>query len=159
MELSRDVVQALDHNPELPQEMEKLGIARRTLRRFELLGRGQIHESLVFSTSPGGIKLITVPLSEQSAAITNGVEVLDEDETATRNIPVHELTSGQASQVIGGGRIRTLAEQRTWLRKQKSKLKPVEKDVDYRVSRDHVTTHRPGTWSKQLVLQWLVEMN
>lgn len=159
LEVSRDLANALDFNPKLADELQEHGIDRGVIRRLERFGRGQIHESLVFSTTPGGIKLITVPLSEQVSVITNGVKVLDDDEIENRNIPVHELSNRQASQVFAGGKIRTLTEQRTWLRKQKRKMAPVQKDVDYKVGRDFVSTTRPGKWSKQLILSWLVEMN
>lgn len=154
---ARDLAAALDVNPRLADELQQQGIDRGIVRRLERLGRGQIHPSLLFSTTPGGMKLLSVPLSEQTLALENGVEVLDTDENTTRNIPIHELNHTQAVQVLAGGRIRTIAEQRTWLRDHKPL--PTERDSDFRVHRDYVVTARPGKWTKALILQWLGQMS
>lgn len=159
LEVARDLAAAIDLDPGLPNEIQTLGMDRDIIRRFERLGRGQIHQSLVFTTTPGGSRLITVPLSEQTLAISGGVEVLDSDEETIRNIPVHELASSQASQVIARGHIRTIAEQRTWIRAKKKNSLPVDLTKDFRVGKDHVAILSPGKFSKQLILQWLTEMN
>jgi hypothetical protein len=157
--VARDIAAALDVNPRLADELQALGINRGVVRRLERLGRGQIHPSLVFSTTPGGERLLSVPLSEQSLALQDGIEVLDPDEQSTRNIPVHELTAGQARQAITNGRIRTIAEQRTWIRDRKAIGAAALARTDYRIGKDFVVTTKPGKWSKQLILQWLTEMN
>jgi hypothetical protein len=156
--VARDLAAALDLRPELMNEMCQLGADRGVLRRLERLGRGQIHSRLVFADFPGVRKLMDVPLSEQTIALDKGVEVLDADEATTRNIPVEQLSREQTQQVFGDGEIRTIAQQRTWLRKKKAAIAPIERDTDYRVFKDRVVTSSPGTWTKQLILQWLTEM-
>jgi len=157
--IAHDLVLALDAKPELADELEEVGVNRELIRRLERLGRGQIHPQLVFSTTPGAEKLLTVPLSEQSRALESGLEIMDDDETTSRNIPINELSSAQAQQAISRGRIRTLAEQRTWIRDKKKKVSPVSAKEDFRICSDHVITTRPGKWPKRLILQWLMEMS
>ena len=152
--IAADLVVALDEKPELANELIEHGVNRELIRRLEGLGRGSIHPELVFSTSPGAIRLLKLPLSEQQQALNQGTEVLDDDETTTRIIPVSELTREQAKQAIG----KSLTEQRTTIRKRKSKLAPVNGTEDYRIAKDHVITSRPGKWPKRLILQWLSEM-
>lgn len=159
LSIAHDLVAALDAKPQLADELEEAGVNRELIRRLERLGRGQIHPRLVFSTTPGAEKLLTVPLSEQSRALESGVEVMEDDEATTRNIPIHELTPEQARQVFHRGQIRSLAEQRTYLRDRKKKRGIAAPCEDFRVCSDHVITSRPGKWPKKLILQWLMEMN
>ena len=158
LEVAHDLVAAIDARPELVKELADAGVNRELLNRLEKLGRGQIHPSLVFNTTSGGTKLLALPLSEQTHVLENGVEILDADETSTRLIPVNELTGEQSRQVFQSGKMRTLAEQRTWLRDRKNKLKPVDADATYRVFSDHVVVLKPGKFTKKLLLQWLTEM-
>jgi hypothetical protein len=157
--IAHDLVAALDAKPELAQELEDAGVNRELVSRLERLGRGQIHPRLVFSTTPGAEKLLTVPLSEQARVLDAGVEVMEDDETTTRNIPIHELSPEQARQVFHRGQVRSLAEQRTYLRARKKKRGVAAPTEDFRVCSDHVITSRPGKWPKKLILQWLMEMN
>lgn len=157
--IAHDLVMALDAKPELMDELDAAGVNRELVNRLERLGRGQIHPRLVFSTTPGAEKLLSVPLSEQSRALDNGIEVMEDDETTSRWIPVNEMTPAQARQVFHRGQIRSLAEQRTWLRSQKKKRGVAAPAEDYRICSDHVITSRPGKWPKKLILQWLMEMN
>jgi hypothetical protein len=159
LEVAKDIAAALDLNPALADELQACGINRNIIHRLERLGRGQIHTSLVFSTTPGGLRLVSAPMSEQQNAITNGVEVLDENETDTRLIPVHELSQSQASQCIARGAIRSISEQRTWIRKKKSKVAPATvREQDFKVTSDAVTIHRPGKYSREIVLSWIIQM-
>lgn len=158
LEVAEDLVTALDERPALAEELAGQGVNRELIRRLERLGRGQIHPRLVFATAPGALRLLTVPLSEQTQALELGIEVMDDDEEGVRKLPISDMSPKQARLAIGGGRIRSLAEQRTAIREEKKKVVHVERDVDYRVHRDHVATSKPGKWSKALIIQWLAEM-
>jgi hypothetical protein len=157
--LAADLVAALDVRPELTRELVQLGVNRGLIDRLEKLGRRQIDARLVFATSPGALRLLPLPLSEQELALRDGVEVLDADEVTTRNIPVNELTAKQAKQVFADGRQRTLAEQRTYIRDKRKPVVPVDSVTAYRVERGRVVVLRPGCFSRQTILQWLTEMN
>ena len=157
--IAHDLVAALDARPELSDELIEQGVNRELIRRLERLGRGQIHPKLVFATTPGAQKLLTVPLSEQTRALDEGVECLDDDETSSRKIATADMTQEQARLVFTHGRIRSLAEQRTWMRANKKRQTISTPDEGYRVCSDHVITTKPGRWPKKLILQWLMEMN
>jgi len=159
--LAHDLVAAIDTRPELVEELVEAGVNRELVNRLERLGRGQIHPQLVFNTSPGGKRLITLPLSEQNAVLNHGgVEILEPDEKSIRTIPLNELTAQQAGQAFHGGQRRSLAEQRSWLQVRKAKqLPPVDCTTGYKVTRDRVFITKPGGYSKKLILQWLTEMS
>ena len=159
LDIARDLVVALDAKPELMDELIAAGVNRELVNRLERLGRGQIHPRLVFSTTVGAVKLLALPLSAQTRALDNGIEVMEDDESTQRIIPVNEMTPAQARQAFNRGHIRSLQEQRTWLRAQKKKRgATAPTSADYRIYSDHVATYRPGRWPKKLLLQWLSEM-
>ena len=157
MAYAKSIALAFDARPELAAEMADMGMNRELIRRLELLGRKQIDERLLFETSCGGRKLIGLSITEQGQALSNGIEVLDMDEENTRNIPVRDLTPKQVTQVFHGANIRSIAEQRTFIRELKRNNAPIVHE-DYRVQKDKVTTYRAGVWTKKMVLQWLTEM-
>lgn len=154
LELAHRYVTALVVRPELRTECLELGLGRPSLDWLERVGRDQIHPKLIFARTPAEKLLAKLPLSEQENAIANGVEVLDDDEQTVRLIPVDDLTKEQAKLAIGN----SIAKQRTLLRKLKEKLK-VSPGVDYKVYRDHIITAKPMHITRQLLLQWLQEMN
>jgi hypothetical protein len=159
--LASKIAACLDVNPRFADELVSRGMPADVIRRLERLGRNQIHESLTFNTRPGGIKLMTLPLSEQVVAISEGITVLEPDEQDSRNIPVNDLTHAQCKQVFSNGRVRSLAEQRSYLQEKKAKnpaAQPVDGRVDFKVMGEYVVTNRPGKWPRRLILQWLTEM-
>jgi hypothetical protein len=57
-----------------------------------------------------------VNIEEQKKLLDRGVEVFDaENPTEPRCIPLADLSPKQRKQVFADGRVRSLAEQRTWL--------------------------------------------
>ncbi len=153
------LVAAIDCNPKIIDELIDLGIDHVVIRRCEKLGRGQIHLKLLYATSAGARRLLNAPLSEQTAAIERGIEVLDEDETSTRHIFVDDMTPEQVRQVFSrNGIIRSITAQRSMIRERKAKVTPANGKVDYHIHKDHVVTTVPGKWSRKLILQWLTEM-
>ena len=158
--IARDLVAAIDTRPETVSELITIGINRELIRRMERIGRGQISQRLVLSNSASTKCLMSLPLSEQEAALDKGVEVLDGDETTLRHIPVHELSTAQVRQVFAGDRIRTVAEQRTFLRERsRSTAAAPELTRDYKVNKDCVAILRPCKVSRSLLAQWLAEMS
>lgn len=115
LSIAHDIAEAVDHNSAYVDELVAEGIDRNLIFRLERFGRGQIHRSLVFSTSKGAERALRIPLSEQEKAIKEGVPVLEPDGEGSRLIPLHELTAKQAKQVFALHTMRTLAEQRTYL--------------------------------------------
>ena len=156
--LARDLVTAIDARPVIVDELIALGIQRDIISRFELFGRGLIHPKLFANESQVAKRLRRLPLSTQNRALEDGLEVLDDNETTMRLLPIEDLTPAQVKQVFAPDHVRSIAEQRTIIRTKKSKLGVAVPDKDYRVYKDRVDTFKPGVWSKQTILQWLQMM-
>lgn len=158
LSLATDLVATLNVKPQFAQELVESGVNRELIARLEKLGRGQLNPKLIFATNPGARKLVGLPRSDQDRALADGIEVMEDDEKTTRVLPVESLTTDQARKVFNKGRIRSLAEQRTYIIDQRKKAGFVVSDREYRVTREYVITRVPGKWSKQLIIQWLAEM-
>jgi len=113
--IAHDIAAALDENSGYLDELVAEGIDRNLVFRLDRFGRGQIHRSLVFSTSKGAERALRIPVSEQERAIKEGVLVLEPNGEGSRMIPLHELTAKQAKQAFALHALRTPAEQRTYL--------------------------------------------
>jgi hypothetical protein len=157
-EIAKDIASAVDVNPNFIKELQSLGVARDLVLRLERFGRGQIHQRLFAATSAGAIRIIHCSLSEQTDALENGVEVLDADETTVRRIPLHELSTKQAVQTINGQHIRSIGEQRTYLRDRKPHLPAGEPEKGYIVKRGLIETTRPMRITREILVQWLAEV-
>lgn len=115
LNIARDIAAALDENSGFLDDLVAEGIDRTLIFRLDRFGRGQIHRSLVFSTSKGAERAIRIPISEQSRVLKDGVPVLEPNGEGIRTIPLHELTAKQAKQAFALHALRTPAEQRTYL--------------------------------------------
>lgn len=159
-ETARLLVLALDTRPEIMDELEGAGIPREHLFRLERFGRGQLHPKLLFPVGLAERQLAQLTLSEQARALDRGVEVLDADDgSEPRLIPVAELSRQQIRTVFCRGRIRTLAEQRTWLRAENAKRRTVAPLDAPVVKHDYVITPRGEKITRATLLQWLSMMN
>jgi hypothetical protein len=155
--VAADLVHSLPSRPKLAREIAALGINPELVKRLEKLGRKQLHPDLVLATTPGAIKLGSCVPSEQELLLESGAEVMEGDDS--RVIPIHELTDDQARQVFVNGHVRTLAEQRSWLKSAAAKKVPADFVGGYSVHRDFVVIKEPMRLPKKLVLQFLVEMS
>jgi hypothetical protein len=86
--------------------------------RLELVGSGDMHNTLLLDSSQGGDRLRRLPVGQQELAINNGINVLSADGTALR-VDYKNLTSDQIRMVFAGDHIRTLSEQRAWVESNK----------------------------------------
>jgi hypothetical protein len=157
--IAKDLVRAVDEDPNFIEALAAQGIHRELIRRLEKFGRNQIDERLVLLSGPGIQQLMAAPLSEQREVLTSGVEVLEDDEKTVRKIPLSSLTPQQARQVFNRDHVRDIGEQRTWIRAQRAEGSVVAPAAEYKVFKDHVVTRNPGVWSKQVILGWLQQMN
>ena len=156
--VGKKLVAILDVKPSFKQELMEVGFDSLTLDRLVALGKGEILPELLWNNRPAAIRLIALSIADQKNAVENGIEVLDPDETNVRRIPPNDVTLSQTHQVFDGARMRSAAEQRTWMRKQKSKLRPPEAVADFIVKKDCVIIRRPGRYSKRQLIQWFSEM-
>jgi hypothetical protein len=102
------------------------------LYMFEQMGRKTLHPRLLLSDSPGYQKLAALPLSLQERYLDEPLPLVVETDNGTDILLVktREMTTGQARQVFGNGRIRTEGEQKAWLIDRASKAaKPVGSNI------------------------------
>lgn len=152
-------VASIDANPAIKDQLIEKGADSGLLLRLELLGRKQIDPRLVFATKPGAERLMLCSISDQRRVLDEGIEILDQDEQTTRRFDILQLDASQAKQAIRNREVKSLAEQRTWIRKLKSKVPKAVNPESYRIFKDFVITPHGEKISKKTVLQWLVEMS
>lgn len=156
--IARDIVQVINVNPKFTDELVKLGNNRLVIHALERLGRNQVHPQLVFATTPGGQRLAKLTLGEQVRILADGVEILEGDGEDIRLIHVHELSAAQAAQVFSRGIVRSLAQQRTWIRECKAKVIPKLPDTTIRHTREYTYIPGLGKVSRAQLLNWLANM-
>ncbi len=125
------MVASMDANPDFVEGMRAEGWTSHDIGLYERLGRRQLHPELMFKVSSGGLRLQYLPYSVQEAALKDGVDVLESTGTDSRKIAVHELSAKQAKQVFAKNRVRSLAEQRTFIEEERSKKLPVNNPSAY----------------------------
>jgi hypothetical protein len=97
------------------------------LGRFEQMGRRVLHPQLLLSDAPGFERLSQMPYSVQERFINEPIPLVVQTGSGTDILLVSakNLTSNQARQVFGKGRVRTEGEQKAWLMDQRArKAKP-----------------------------------
>ena len=157
--IARDLVMMIDSTPGFAQQVIAAGVPEDVLSGFERLGRGQLNPDLLFAVRPGLKRLELQSCSTQDDVLAEGLEVLDYDESTTRRIPAKDLTDQQARQVFAGDHVRSLAEQRTWIREKKRKAPAlVESAVPWHCYKDCVHVRVAGKYDRKTVLEWLNQM-
>lgn len=93
------------------------------LGKFEAMGRKVLHPQLLIGDSPGFEKLAEMPYSVQERFLSESIPLVVETESGTDVLLVSakNITSNQARQIFGKGRIRTEGEQKAWLMDQRAK--------------------------------------
>ena len=90
------------------------------LAQFERIGRGQVLPSLLAAQYPAAAFIERLPLSLQSRAMDDGVElmVISNGRADTLRVAARHLTKKQCRQVFERNGIRNLAAQRAWIEEQ-----------------------------------------
>lgn len=134
--------------------LRSMGVSRNTLDDLERFGRRQIDPRLMMNESRTVRAVKLLPLSSQVEIIENGVEVLEPNGYEPRRIPLDDLTSQQVEQVVNVNRVRSLAEQRTWLEAEKARQAPKVVRADYEIARNRVKLIRPGWYDADSLISW-----
>ena len=145
-------VRLLDLDPDLYSKITAAHpqISAGTLARFEQLGRKAIDPRLLLCECPGYDRLEHLPLSQQALHIEQPVPVFELSEDGKedhRLVPVSKLTMAQARQVFTPTRVRSVAEQKHFVR-DAAQRKAVTRAVpapDYTVKGKRVTFTRGTT--------------
>ena len=135
-EAARIYVRAIDTNSLAKQAFAKQmpEIPAQAWSTLEQVGRGLLHERILLLGGRVQEVMKGLPLSVQTDAIENSVDVLLHDGTVMRMKP-ENMISSQLSQVFDGGRVRSLAAQRAWMESKRSYqlAKHALGDICYRV--------------------------
>jgi hypothetical protein len=149
-EFGKRLVEVLEVKPHIIDEMVEAGAPRALLTKLERVGREQIHPSLFFETSATARRLTALPMSAQQTVLADGVEVMDNDEQTTRMIPFNSLTPEQSALVFNCDHIRSLAEQRTFIRSKKAAARPPVEGADYYIpASGGVDIHTARNYTKE----------
>ena len=133
-----------------PQAM--LTIARKhpyltpdVLETFLRIGRKQLHPYLVIDTSPGAQKLASLPYESQvemyDAPVT--LVVRTKDGIHERRKRISELSSKEVATVFDGQRVRTTAEQATFLRTRGVIVRATRSPQEPAIEREGALTSTP----------------
>lgn len=139
-------------HPEITEDM---------LETFERIGRKQLYYKLCLLEGPGVRALRRCPYSEQVKYAAEPVEMLlasAEDASDHLKVSIESLNLDQAKQVFASGRIRTLAEQRSFLDQQQRKPQVLAKPKGYTLGKGCVTFHEPVKLTAQDLARLLAEI-
>jgi len=154
-------VKMLDKNPDVADIIiEKAPfISRSILRRFEEIGRKQLHPRLLVMDGAGPRKLRSMPYSEQEKYVQQPIEMLVVKGTGKTDkmlVDVQKLSNECAKQVFAPDHVRDLAEQRAYIEAVKA-VKVQEEEIEaqeeystpWEVRRGKVFICKPCSMTKQ----------
>jgi len=125
---------------------------------FEAVGRHQIDHRLLLGSGVVCDSMRKLPLSQQTAVLNNGVELLVTGGDVL-NAKVQNLTPRQRKQVFAKSHIRSLPEQRTWIECQKRSSEDGKiKLPSYCVKRGSLHVYEPTKISKSELASILSEV-
>ena len=142
----------MDEHPELTEDV---------LATFERIGRKQLYYELVLLEAPGIRALRRCPYSEQVKHCKEPVPMLllnSKDSSEHLMVAVTALQPEQVRQVFGHNRIRSLAEQRAFLEREKIKPRPLQKREPYTLGKGKITFHEPVTLTASDMARLLSEI-
>lgn len=125
--------------PDKVQQQSKI-ITRDFVVRFSHIGVKYIPE-LAISDCPGAKKLRKLPLELQKQYFTQPLSLLinNNGNWETLMVDLTNLTSDQADQLFAEDRIRTEAEQRTWIEDKRAKEQvPIAANSPFRIVKDEI---------------------
>ncbi len=153
-------VEVIDANPDASERFrsELPFISEACWANFELVGRGLMHQELIWGGGRSANKLKELPYSQQKRAIEEGIDVLVSNDETLRVKP-ENLTAFQVKQVFNGRHIRDVAEQRAYMESLKvidHKIK--QADFSYSIVKGELVVKAPTRFSKTELVHILGEM-
>lgn len=156
------VVRAIDSNPNFIDEVcDKCpDITPELVHRFEQIGRKQLCAKLLISDAPGVRRLRRLPYSLQEKHSVEPVSLILSNGESLR-VDVRNLTPDQAAQVFAEDRIRSDAEQRSWIEDKRSKSSaPSNKsNAPYRVVGKKLVVMTACTLERKELARLLAELD
>lgn len=152
-----------------PQAMDKIreaipGVPPGFLNKLLRVGEGSLNPRLVMNGAPAYARLSLMPVTVQDRVLKDdAVEMaVNADSSASIRVPLTELTSEQIALVFCGNGVRSVDEQRAYLKRQEvTSAKPVSRAEAFPwvVKKDEVTILRPVTLKHKDIMRILEELN
>lgn len=141
---------------------ERAGVPKSFVAGLERVGRRKLHPSLMFPETPGQRALRGLSYELQAKYLKEPLHVLvtDDGKVTEMLVACENLTPIQADMVIESRRVRSLAEQRSWMeaKKMKAEIKEVSADEPVRVVRGKLVVLKQCTLSTADLLRYLTKM-
>jgi hypothetical protein len=130
------------------------------LDTFERIGRKQLYHRLCLTDGPGVRALRRCPYSDQVRFASEGVPILLLGGSAGDflKVSVFEMDSEYAKQAFGNSKVRSLAEQRVFLERSRSKPRAIEISEPYTLAKGKITFHEPVTLTAQDMARLLAQI-
>lgn len=154
---AQKLVSSLDSTPGLLEELIEAGFNQAELSNLEKCGRGLIHPRLLLTSGRQYNSLRACPLSIQQEVIENGVTVVELDGSDVRVIPLDDLTPHQASQVLGSGKVRSVAEQKSWLKEEQARMPKSAGDDSIKFTKRGVV-YKGELITQKTLISWLNQL-
>jgi hypothetical protein len=142
---------------------EKYKIPLGVLSRIESIGRGQLHQELLYRYEKQYRIIGKMPIDEQEKILNRGVEVLTT--SGVLRVAIDDLQIGQVEQVFAGMMVRSVAAQKSWIEDRKvteeiaiaRRVNP-KADCGYRVKNDSLIVTTLRTFTRKELLEILAKM-
>jgi len=139
-------------------ELANPTVSRSMWASFEMVGRGLMHERLIYMNGRAGHTLRRLPMTQQKQALESGVEIMTEDKEVLL-VQMENITPIQASLAFASDHIRTPGEQRAVLESGKLKKMSFKKvDPVYKVNGSKIFITGPMQLTKSDLLRMLSEI-
>jgi len=127
-------------------------------------------QRLIFTETKARKKLAAAPKSQQKKALDKGLEVLVDNGEVLR-VKIDDLTSNQIKQVFAGDHVRSIAEQKNYIRNRKAQMEfaaklnipKVEKEPEkvlpiYEIKKGKLIINKPTELSRKEVFDILSKL-
>jgi len=159
-----------DEKAKVRELKELLGFSYETYVSMERIGRGIMDQRLIFTETKARKKLAAAPKSQQKKALDKGLEVLVDNGEVLR-VKIDDLTSNQIKQVFAGDHVRSIAEQKNYIRNRKAQMEfaaklnipKVEKEPEkilpiYEIKKGKLIINKPTELSRKEVFDILSKL-
>jgi len=141
VEACKMYVNILSTEPTIKDAMQEEGFTAIELKKMEHIGRGLMHQKLLFASGRQYQALARCPLSDQEKCFNNPIPVLCANGDVL-NVSIENLTKEQVDQVFSNGTVRSIAGQKNYLESlktqgevEKAKESTAQKPAPYKVTK------------------------
>lgn len=152
-------VKAIDSDAEA-RNVFKMALPRISAQLWndlEKLGRGELHEDLILCCSKSAIHIKKMPIKDQTKIVENGVPLVRPD-GSIKSVKYDSLDGAQTAQVFDGDKIRSVADQMTWIRSQGTVTNKSTAFRKYRIEGKKLIITGPTSLSMSELKKIIVQM-